>query len=231
VNIDLVELAASALGELRDEVVFVGGATVELWISDPGAPEFRPTDDVDVVVEVSTRAGYRSFEERLEQREFRHDQESGVICRFRHRPTTLVLDVMPRDPAILGFENRWQEEAVDHSVARELPSHTVIRVIPPVYLLATKLEAFRTRGRGDFLGSRDFNDVVVLIDGRPELVDEVRAAPDSLQRYIASELKRLLDDPRFEGGISGALLPDEASQARRHQVVMPRIQELIEIGS
>jgi hypothetical protein len=50
VNLELLELATSALGELRDEVVFVGGATVELWISDPGAPEFRPTDDVDVVV-------------------------------------------------------------------------------------------------------------------------------------------------------------------------------------
>ncbi|HVE68315.1 MAG TPA: hypothetical protein VNB64_07020 [Solirubrobacteraceae bacterium] len=41
-SIDLLELAADALGPLLDEVVFVGGATVTLWITDPGAPPVRP---------------------------------------------------------------------------------------------------------------------------------------------------------------------------------------------
>lgn len=50
-SIELLELAADALGPLLDEVVFVGGATVTLWITDPGAPPVRPTKDVDVVVE------------------------------------------------------------------------------------------------------------------------------------------------------------------------------------
>jgi hypothetical protein len=38
VNVELLELAAAALDDLLAEVVFVGGATVELWITDPGAP-------------------------------------------------------------------------------------------------------------------------------------------------------------------------------------------------
>ena len=54
-NVELLELAAASLGEPVAEVVFVGGATVELWITDPGAPPMRPTTDVDVVVEVATR--------------------------------------------------------------------------------------------------------------------------------------------------------------------------------
>lgn len=33
-NTELLELAASTLGELADRVVFVGGATVGLWISE-----------------------------------------------------------------------------------------------------------------------------------------------------------------------------------------------------
>lgn len=47
----------------------------------------------------------------------------------------------------------------------------MILAIPPSFLLATKLEAFRTRDKLDFYGSRDFGDVVVLIDGRSSEVE------------------------------------------------------------
>ncbi len=72
-SIDLLERAAAALGPLVEEVMFVGGATVAVWISDPGAPPPRPTKDVDVVVEVSTRAGLHDFERRLRAAGFRED--------------------------------------------------------------------------------------------------------------------------------------------------------------
>ena len=49
----LLELAASCLGDLTDEVVFLGGASVSLWISDPAAPPVRATNDVDVVLAVT----------------------------------------------------------------------------------------------------------------------------------------------------------------------------------
>ncbi len=40
-----------ALEELADEVVFVGGATVALYADRPSG-EARPTDDVDILVEL-----------------------------------------------------------------------------------------------------------------------------------------------------------------------------------
>lgn len=120
-NLKMLEMAADHLGSLLEEVVFLGGVTVELWISDPAAPEFRPTVDVDVVV-----------------------------------------------------ENRWQGEAFHHAEEVSLPNGSSIKVVEPSYLLATKLNAFRTRGKRDFLGSRDFSDIVSLVDGREELMDEVR---------------------------------------------------------
>jgi hypothetical protein len=57
-SVELLELAAVALGDLLDEVVFVGGATVGLWITDPAAPAPRPTKDVDVIVEVTSRGSF-----------------------------------------------------------------------------------------------------------------------------------------------------------------------------
>jgi hypothetical protein len=197
VSIELLELAADNLAELLDEVVFVGGATVGLWISDPAAPPFRPTNDVDVIVEVATRSDFYAFEERLRRLGFKEEQEDGVICRKRH-DSGLILDVMPSAAEILGFENRWQREALPFAIDVELPSGTVIRAVSPPYLLATKLEAFKSRGNGDFLGSRDFGDVIVLIDGREELVDEVRTADLGLQLYLAETLTDLAQDPGFE---------------------------------
>jgi hypothetical protein len=50
---ELLELAAGILGPLVDEIVFLGGATVHLWLTEPAAPPVRATDDVDVICDVT----------------------------------------------------------------------------------------------------------------------------------------------------------------------------------
>jgi hypothetical protein len=146
-NLALLELAREMLGDLLGEVVFVGGATVELWITDPAAPEFRPTQDIDVVAEITTLSSFHRFEERLRGAGFENDRDSNMICRFRHSRSRLLLDVLPTEAQILGFENRWQRVAFSQATEFFLPSDQPIRVIPPAYLLATKLEAFASRGK------------------------------------------------------------------------------------
>lgn len=227
-NIELLELAAAALDGLLSEVAFVGGATVELWITDPGAPPVRATNDVDVVVEVATRSEFHSFEERLRERGFGPDLEDGVICRWRHRDNGFVLDAMPTDASILGFANRWQAAALPHAMARSLPSGATIRAIPPPYLLATKLEAFNGRGNNDFLASRDFADIITLLDGREELRDEITRSDTEVRRYLADEFRAMVVHPRFFDGVHGALLPDAASQERAEAIVLPAIDTIIQ---
>ena len=108
-SIELLEVGAEALGPLVDDVVFVGGASVALWITDPGAPAPRPTNDVDVVIEVATLADFEDFQARLRARRFHEDIESGVICRWRHpfeaQGEPLILDAMPAEAGMLGFTN------------------------------------------------------------------------------------------------------------------------------
>ena len=225
-SVELLELAADALGELVENVVFVGGSTVTLWITDPGAPTVRTTNDVDVVVEVTNRTAFREFEARLRSPRFSEDQEDDVICRWRH-PGGLLLDAMPSDPSILGFANQWQAAAIPHAVECELPSGAVLRAVSPPYLLATKLEAFKGRGGRDFLGSRDFADIIALVDGREELVGETVQAATDVGSYISTELAELLGDSRFADGLFGALRPDSASQARVEVIIMPRLRALV----
>ncbi|MEX2105887.1 MAG: nucleotidyl transferase AbiEii/AbiGii toxin family protein [Solirubrobacterales bacterium] len=150
-----------------------------------------------------------------------------MICRFKHPQSGLLLDVMPTEPSILGFQNRWQAEAFPHAVDITLPSGQAVRAIPPPYLLATKLEAFRTRGREDFYGSRDFSDVVALVDGREELPGEVAAAPASLRAYAAAQLDELSAHPIFDSGLEGALPSSPETPERVELVVRPRIVEII----
>jgi hypothetical protein len=142
----------------------------------------------------------------------------------------LLIDVMPTEASILGFENRWQGEAFPHAVEVALPSGKAIRAIPPPYLLATKLEAFKTRGRGDLYGSRDFGDVVALIDGREELTAEVADAPAALREFVAGQLNELSRHPVFDNGLEGALPSSPETRARVELVIRPRIAAIVGAG-
>jgi predicted nucleotidyltransferase len=227
-SIDLLERGAAALRDFLDEVVFVGGATVSLWITDPAAPPSRPTKDVDVIVEVATRGSYYSFEERLRAAGFRDDEE--VICRWHRTQPDLILDAIPIDAALLGFVNEWQRRAFPHGTAVPLPSGVSIQAIPPAFLIATKLEAYAGRGDGDLLGSRDWADIVALADGREELVGDIREAPEELTDYVARAIAELLGESRVIEGIRAQLLPDAISQSRAEEIVLPRLREVANLG-
>lgn len=133
---------------------------------------------------------------------------------------------MPSDPSILGFANQWQGAGIPHAVERQLPSGAVIRAVSPPYLLATKLEAFKGRGERDFLASHDFDDIIALVDGREEVVDELASASADVRDYLSSEVAAMLRDPRFADALFGVLRPDRASQARAERVVLPRLRAI-----
>lgn len=98
--------------------------------------------------------------------------------------------------------------------------------VTPPYLVATKLEAFNSRGGGDHLGSRDLEDVVMLVDGREELTAEVAASAGDLRQYLSEQIRALLDEPRFVDALFGFLRGDMASQARAQAIVLPRIRQI-----
>ena len=155
-----------------EEVVFLGGCATGLLVTDPAAPPARVTRDVDVIVEVASLSGYHRFSEKLRDVGFKEDNSPGApMCRWKYGP--LLLDVMPTNPDILGFGNRWFAEAFRAAEPMILPQNRCINVLAAPYFLATKLEAFDGRGTGDYVMSRDMEDLVTIIDGRKEIVDEV----------------------------------------------------------
>lgn len=81
INVTRIKAVNNALGELRDEVVFVGSATVSLY-ADTASQENRPTEDIDIVVEIWAHKDYFEIDDRLRKLGFINDQESGIICRY-----------------------------------------------------------------------------------------------------------------------------------------------------
>lgn len=212
-NLALLTETARLLKPLLSELVFVGGSTTSLLITDRAAAEVRPTYDVDAIAEITSYAAYADFSERLRKLGFREDASEGApICRWRQQKTTL--DVMPLDEKILGFSNRWYKPAMDSAEQHELEAGLRVRVVTAVFFTATKLEAFKDRGKGDYLSSSDLEDLIAVIDGRPELVHEIQNAPKEVRSYIASEVHKLLGASAFLDALPGYLLPDSASQAR-----------------
>lgn len=222
-----LEAAASVLGPVVDEVVFVGGATVYLWITEPGAPPVRATEDVDVVCEVASRVEYYRLGERLRERGLQEAAGEPVLCRWRSADPQLVLDVMPTDAGILGFSNPWYEEAIATAETVTLDSGADISAATPVVLVATKLAAWKGRGKGDLLRSLDIHDVLTLVDGRRELAAEIEAAGPDLRTYVRDELVKLQAERDFDYAVDGATAGYGPVGADRADLVRERIHQLI----
>ena len=217
-HVELLEIAGRILEPLLPEIVFVGGCATALLITDPAAALVRVTYDVDVIAEIASYADYVAFSERLKALGLEEDTREGApVCRFRRGEFTL--DVMPVDAAILGFSNRWYPSALRDAETSALPSGMHLRMITAPFFLATKIEAFRSRGEEDYFASRDLEDIVAVVDGRLSLADEVKRTSSEVRAYVAQAIGELLREPRFLDALPGYLLPDAANQARFDQLI------------
>ncbi len=216
-NVQSVEAVAQALDDLCDEVVLVGGCAAGLLYTSASAPPARVTFDVDVVAEVAVLADYYALERQFEKRGFKRDvSQYAPICRWRLRD--LCVDLMPSDEKILGFSNRWYPHAIASALRVALPSGRPIRLISPAVFLATKLEAFATRGRGDLLSSHDFEDIINVLDGRSGIEEEVAASAADLVQYLAARFAEIVRHADFTNTLPGLVSYDEIHGDRVRRV-------------
>jgi len=228
-NLEILLYVVDQLGELANEMVFLGGSATGILITDPAAPPVRVTKDVDAIVQVTSRTEYYRLAEKLKAKGFREDtSEDAPICRWRYE--NVILDVMPTDARILGFGNDWYEEAMTKAQEVKLSSGKQIKMVSAPYFLITKLEAFKGRGKGDYFASHDMEDVIIIIDGRPEIVDEVRQSSPELRKTIGEWFQKLLGDDRFVDSIDGHL-PDAAVNQARKPLIRERLEALASISS
>jgi len=225
-NMPLLEEAAAKLKQLLPKVVFVGGSTLDLIVTDQESAPIRSTYDVDVIL-AADYADYSDFCDQLRDIGFANDtRPDAPLCRFLHGE--LMLDVMSTQKGTLGFSNLWYEGAIDTAAPVSLPSGKVIRLIAAPFFLGTKMEAFYDRGENDYYMSHDLEDFIAVVDGREQLLDELADAPMELRRYLGEAATKLLANMRFLDALPGYVLGDSISQ-RRIPIIIERLRKMGEL--
>jgi predicted nucleotidyltransferase len=233
-NIAILEVVAAALGSLKNEVVFVGGCAAGLLLTEVRAESIRPTEDVDLVVSALTTQDYYAFEQRLRAQGFTNDLRANApICRWVYG--LVCIDVMPTNNAVLGFGNVWYPYAYQTATQFNLPSGESIKLIRAPSFIATKFEAFLSRGRDvngrlDYIGSHDLEDIISVVDRRPELLGECIAESELLRQYLARQVLALLQSDDFRTTLPGHLPGDLASQGRL-SALEHKLKEVAKLGS
>ncbi len=206
-NITRIKAVYHALGPLKNRVVFVGGATVSLYAEyENGISEdlVRPTDDVDILIELWAYDAYAKIEEQLRSIGFQNDIESGVICRYKVQGITV--DIMATGKDVLGFGNRWYPDGFQNARQLTLDDEDTIRIFSAPYFIAAKLEAFKSPTRkdnNDGRMSQDFEDIIFLFEHRKSIWQEMSECDPVLKAYLQEEFTRISTHPAFEEWVDG----------------------------
>ncbi len=225
-NIEMLQIVAKGLGELKENMVFVGGSVAELYATDPAASDIRPTLDVDCVIELSSRMAHSRLEENLRSKHFAHDMSKDApICRFIY--LDIKVDVMPADLDILGFSNRWYIEGISTRITKSLPDGAEIFVFSPEYYLAAKFEAHKSRGGNDLRQSHDFEDIIYILDNCEDLSEIISHSGTNVKAYLIKECQGLLKNNSLTEGIESAL--PYGSDSDRVEIIEELIRDIAEI--
>lgn len=220
-NIHMLEMVAKGLGELKNEVVFIGGAVTSLYIDDNAAPPVTASVDIDCVVEVTSLNDYTKIETKLASQGFKRpidEEDLAIICRWNYMG--ILVDIMPTDEKILGFTNRWYSNAIKNKKIIKLPNGTEIAIFTLPYFIATKLEAFKNRGGNDWRMSQDLEDIIAALDGCTTAEDQLKNAPEQVMAYFKHEFSYFTrNESSLREAIEGFLRGSKGTSLRSARVI------------
>lgn len=223
INREATKKVALALGSLNEQVVYVGGAVVSLYINDSAAADVRPTKDIDITFQIATYAKLEQLRENLVEKGFSQSAEDTVTCRFRY--DDLLIDVMTTKTVGWAPSNPWFEKGFNKAIPVDLED-IIIKVLPLPYFLATKMEAFFNRGIKDIYASHDLEDLVYLFNYTTDIDTQVLASDQELKLYLGEKLGNLTENRTIMTAIRGSLYYEQADE--RMEIIKERFQNIID---
>lgn len=207
INIQQVIAVAKKLENLKDDVVFTGGSTTALLVDDIAVGTARQTEDVDFIVDITVSSELSAFEKRMRSLGFKNDTSPNApICRWLmdFQGGVLKVDAMPPVDNVLGFTNRWYQDAIKTANLINIMPQLTINIIDPVYFLGTKFEAYRGRGGNDIF-SHDFEDIIYVLEHRSSIEREVYDSEQTIKSYLVKEFSEIMKHPDLENSLPGLL--------------------------
>ncbi len=201
------EFAENPNRRTRWDPVFTGGGIVQFLITDPAAPPASLTKDVDAVIEIASYGDYAEIEAGLRIAGFEQSfQDKAAIIAWYWKGRRL--DILPHKPfPLIATINRWFPWVLEDSVRFEVLPGQFAWIASAPSFLATKFEAFFSRGGGDYVGSKDIEDILAIVDGRPELARELTVAPREVSDFLRKCFSDLLSNHAFLDSMH-YLIPD-----------------------
>ena len=221
-NREVIRRISFALGEMNERVIFVGGATIGLYINDPAAEDVRATKDVDITVEIASLGELESIREDLVKKGFKQSPKDNVICRFRY--DNIKVDVMSTKELGWAPANQWFSPGFALRESVQIDDQ-MIQLLPLPYFIASKFAAHIERGGKDPRTSHDFEDIVYVIDNRTDIVDQIDNAPDDVKPYLKEQLKLFLNDNIKMEAILGNLAYD--TREVRYNRIINCIEQIV----
>jgi predicted nucleotidyltransferase len=215
--INTIKMVANALADLNDECIYVGGAVTGLYADDPLAPKVRPTKDIDIVLEIVSLIELERLRQKLAERNIRFAQEENTVCRFKYKH--ILIDVMSTNEVGWAPANQWFKGGLDNAEIYHLDD-VKIKIMPFVYFLASKFSAFRGRGK-DPRTSRDFEDIVYVLDNRTTFVKDILEAAVDVKNFLVEELILILQEPTLQEAVMAHL--ESETSAERYEMLVSRI--------
>lgn len=108
---------------------------------------------------------------------------------------------MPNDSKILGFSNRWYLLGFDKSINIKIAENISIKILSIEYFLASKFEAYFNRGSEDIRFSKDFSDIVYILNNRENLYNEIKISELNVREFIVNSFKRVLLEDSLDEAI------------------------------
>lgn len=223
INKEATKKVALALGNLNEQVVYVGGAVVSLYINDSAAEDVRPTKDIDLTFQIATPSKLEELREDLNAKGFFQSSEEDVICRFLYED--LKIDVMSTQSVGWAPSNPWFKKGFDKSIKVNIED-IIIKVLPLPYFLATKMEAFLDRGINDIYASHDLEDIVYLFNYTTDIDTQILASDNDIKLSLAKHLKLLTENRTIMNAIRGNLYYEQADE--RMEIINERFQNIID---
>lgn len=211
-----VALVARALGSLNDRVVFVGGAVAALYVDEVFDGDLRPTYDVDLTVEITSMAELESFRLALEERGFKQSMFDSVTCRFRCGD--LLVDVMGTSEIGWAPSNRWFAQGFGERQLKHIDDQDVF-VLPLHYYVASKFDAYLSRGNDSPRTSHDIEDMVWLFDQLDDgLIELMKDAPADVRDFLKPFFEAVDSDHKWSEGFL-VHLPYDGRDERFEKVI------------
>ena len=220
INLRIVEKVALTLQELNDEVIYVGGAVISLYVTDQGAELPRPTKDIDISVQVSTYSQMEQLRIKLAAKNIYPAPTETVMYRYSFGDITI--DFIPFEATPLGPTNRWLKPGFRKAYPVKIGDAT-IKILPASLFLATKWEAHKNRG-GDPRTSHDFEDIIYVIDNNIEIVQDIKHTEKDVQEFLKSMSIEILSHSSMNEIIECHLNP--YTMEERSKFIISKLEEI-----